>query len=70
MLAKEIKKNDIFVHEGHEYVAIDDYVAGCPYFWVTSRERWVADSGVYNHSSACVVTISDDEEVEYVGKMQ
>lgn len=72
MLAKNIKKNDIFIYNGYENVAIDDYSDKNPYLWVTSRRCWIPEGAnyVYGYTSATIVEIKPNEKVKYVGRME
>lgn len=72
MFAKNIKKNDIFIYNGYENVAIDDYSDKNPYLWVTSQRCWIPENvnAVYGYTSATVIAIEPDEEVEYIGRMK
>ncbi len=71
--AKDIQCGDVFVVDGKENVAIDSYTLGSPFLWVTNREFFIntdCDDCVYGYTSACIIELSNDTLVKYLGNMK
>ena len=73
VFAKDIQHGDIFVLDGKENIAIDSYILGNPFLWVTNREFFIntdCSDRVYGYTNACLIEIPCDALVEYVGNMK
>ena len=68
--ASSLKIGDIFLHNGQEHVAIEDYIGGFA-LWVTSKERFIQpwEDGLYGYTSATIIRISDDDDVKLTGNL-
>lgn len=68
MKAKNIKDGDIFILNGLEMVAVDDYISDCNVLFATRKEYW-NKNGVYSYTSDGYEHFEPDQEIEVIGNM-
>lgn len=66
--AKMLQQGDIFMFNGLESVAIENYSLASEYLWVTNRQYY-NQNGIYSPTSATLIRIAADENVILVGKI-
>lgn len=68
MKAKNIKDGDIFILNGLEMVAVDDYISDCNVLFTTRKEYWNKNE-VYSYTSGGYEYFEPDQEIEVIGNM-
>lgn len=68
MKAKNIKDGDIFILNGLEMVAVDDYLSECSVVFITQKEYW-NENGVYSYTSGGYKRFEPDQEIEVIGNI-
>ena len=68
MKAKNIKYGDIFILNGLEMIAVDDYLSECSVVFITRKECW-NENGVYSYTSGGYERFEPDQEIEVIGNI-